>query len=465
MSKRYDCFVVQMNPGVTVPALRFGGNPIESYFESGSQQKITIRFDRTHATSAFQNSADVVADDLHFALTDILQNQSRPVSRIGLLFASQLRGRPGLLGVMFDLGFKGGASDFDAIPREGCAVFTKAVERLRPGAQFNEELMFTAAHELAHVFNLGHIRDPLCLTSPSRKSGIHLNVRDFAPTQNKLLELADHAEEIQPGGKVYGAIAPLTGGGEYGVTNVAEDGPFGLELHVEMTQREFWPFEPVELEIEVRVIPGLQRTFFIPDTLDPGFEAFDLWIEDPDGERRRYRPTKRMCAITSELEITAGTPFRRDISIFGQSGGYTFRMVGVHRLHVVLKLPDGGALHSNTIEVNVLPRQESDLYATMRDVLTAPGVPEVLFYRTRRARNTALSRLEHFAETHDWTTAASGVRYAVARSLLNKREHQRDRSAQHKMTTRAVAHLKNVADDEKTSPHRRELAEAFLSAK
>jgi hypothetical protein len=395
-----------------------------------------------------------------------LHNSTGPVSKVGLIFAAQFKGHPELLGLMFDLGFSGPSQGFDAVPREGCAVFINAVRNLRPNDLFQEELIYTAIHELGHVFNLGHLHDPRGFMLPSQVDGSHLNIRDFAGSQKSLLALGDHAPEIEPGGKPYGKIGTLTGGGDYTVmTNIAEGtAPFGLELHIDVAQHEFWCFEPIELDVEVRIARGLQRSYAIPNAVDPGFEAFHILIEEPGGERRHYRPTTRFCSAAAPLAITAQSPFRRDIPLFGEGGGYTFRSAGIHRITTTLRLLDGALLRSNAVEINVLGHSRDDLYVALRDSLTAPGVPEVLFHRSRRARLSVLNGMEVFATKHSWTAAAPLIRYAVARSLLTKCESSLTAPQRRKLKLRAIEHLKHVAGHEKTGSYRRTVAQGLIAS-
>ena len=465
MTKHYSCSVIRMSPGVVVPPLRFGGNDIGSYFANASGGSIAIDFRLPADSSSSQSVAAVGSRDLHFALTKTLNNTTGPVTKIGLIFAAQFADHPELLGLMFDLGFSGPNSIFDSVPREGCAVFVDAVRALRPNNLFNEELTYTAIHELGHVFNLGHMHDPLGFMLPSQTDGSHLALRDFAPSQKALLVLGDHAPEIEPGGNVYSDIGMLSGGGDYNVTtNVAEGPrPFGLEMRIDVAQREFWAFEPVELDLEIRVASGLRRTFAIPNTVDPGFATFNIYIDEPDGERRRYRSPVRLCSSGLPLTITNATPFRRDIPLFGQAGGYTFCRAGIHSIHAVMDLPGQGVLRSNVIDVNVLPHSNDQLYTKLRRSLTARDAPELLFYRPRRARDSVVHRLEAFADEHDWTASASSVRFAIARTLMRKRDAAAA-SERRKLTGRALRHLRRVADHEKTGSYRRYVAECLLKA-
>ena len=62
--------------------------------------------------------------------------------------------------------------------------------------------------------------------------------------------------------------------------------PFGLELVVDCRPREFWQFEPIQLDLELRLVGGQALSINVPDEFDPGHQRFRLLIEDPNGERR-----------------------------------------------------------------------------------------------------------------------------------------------------------------------------------
>jgi len=75
-------------------------------------------------------------------------------------------------------------------------------------------------------------------------------------------------------------------------------------------------------------------------------------IETPDGERYRYRSPKLYCGQgPSKWLPWLGIP--PDISIFGQSGGYTFRRPGRHLIWVEYGLGKGNRLKSNVAAVDV----------------------------------------------------------------------------------------------------------------
>ncbi len=92
-----------------------------------------------------------------------------------------------------------------------------------------------------------------------------------------------------------------------------------VSMQISVIEPEFWPWEDVQLEIHL----SAKRRAGVPHQLDPGYKNFEIWIEQPEGERRRYRSPHYYCAYPKELLVDATNPFTRDISIFLQSGGYT----------------------------------------------------------------------------------------------------------------------------------------------
>jgi len=99
-----------------------------------------------------------------------------------------------------------------------------------------------------------------------------------------------------------------------------------------MSRRSFFYFEPVELDVVLSAPSSANRSFRVPDCIDPGYGAFRIWIEEPSGERRIYRSPRIYCAHDELIFVGPKKPFRRDISIFGESGGFTFRRAGVHKV-------------------------------------------------------------------------------------------------------------------------------------
>jgi hypothetical protein len=172
--------------------------------------------------------------------------------------------------------------------------------------------------------------------------------------------------------------------------------------------------------VALRLAPGRAGPIEVPDAVDPGYEAFDVWIEQPDGERRRYRSPVLYCANPARLTIGAGAPFERDITLHGQAGSYTFGSPGVHRIGATLRLPDGSLLRSNTAELLVKPPQPRDpRYRRLSRVLGLPGNARLLFSRAP-ATGARIGPLAELCRGRDRSGLSARVGYAVAGALLKR---------------------------------------------
>jgi hypothetical protein len=230
-----------------------------------------------------------------------------------------------------------------------------------------------------------------------------------------------------------------------------------------MGQREFWPFEPVELEVRIEVARGTRRRFYIPHQLDPGYESFRIWIEDPLGERRLFRSPRHYCPGRRRLCIMPGKPFERDISIFGESGGYTFRRAGRHLIWVTSAVPPRGVLRSNTIEVNVRPVRPADrLCQEARQSLSPPEEARLLYYRVGAPGSRAVQRLTSFCEHHPDLPSAAAARYAVGRTLLKAAARQTRAESVHDWARQGVEQLARALDLRHLSRHRRTIAQRLV---
>lgn len=231
----------------------------------------------------------VGSDMLHSALEAVTgrQRREKQVSRIGLLLAGEYEPRPGFFGYMFDEAFVPGSSDpGELTPREGCAVFLSAIDRKRQGGDFIEEVIYTSVHELGHVFNQQHSSpQSFMATSADELNPFKTATCAFNPHEQALLSKCSASRFIWPGGSAFGDLGDLGPG--LAAPADAENAPNTLSLTVSFARDAFWPFEPVEMDVALSVTEGDSQ--WVPDYLDPGYEDFVIWIEDPSGERRRYR--------------------------------------------------------------------------------------------------------------------------------------------------------------------------------
>ena len=205
----------------------------------------------------------------------------------------------------------------------------------------------------------------------------------------------------------------------------------------------------------------------VPDALDCGYGGFRVWIEEPDGQRRFLRSPRYYCSPRGSLGISSDRPFRRDISIFGESGGYTFRKAGVHRIHVTFALDDRRTIQSNPIELEIL-RQAPDnpLYVDARACLSMDQIARLLYYRrmtpTRAGR---LAKIADFCRQHNRHLASAFAHYGVGSALARSAHERHARGRPVAEVVRAArTHLAAGARRQQLGEHRRQKAEDALAA-
>ena len=313
---------------------------------------------------------------LHQALAQILGNTTQlPVQNIGLLFAHKYQPETSIFGLMFDLGFRTledpAVGMFTQVPRQGCVVFLGAIAAARSGAEFDRQVAFTSVHEVGHVFNLIHQTYPLTFMASSKGDATYdKSAYFFGPTQTNWLMRCATDADVMPGGSIFR---------DFGDEDRRDGKPSfagPLVLAVSTSSDEFWPMEPVMLNI--RLSAAGQSTAVIPAEVDPGYKRFRVMIRDPDGSVRLYRSPMRFCSQASSIEISAGNPFVRDLPLFGQAGGYTFKAAGIHQVWAELDVTGRKLLRSNVSEVNVLPHfRRRPKWAE----IASPVNAQTLFYR------------------------------------------------------------------------------------
>ena len=372
---------------------------------------------------------------LHSALRSLTLNSSSAssVDRIGLILADRYEDEPGAFGYMFDTGFDPAISDdsYNAVAREGCAVFLDAILDKRPAPDdYETEVAFTATHELGHVFNLWHVDTP-SLMKQSKTSGPYDDSSfKFVSAHQEYLSRMD-SPKVYPGGSAWDDRGDLV---------VAPGGPANsaagarVALRIRLPQSEFWRFEPAQLEVSVSAAPGA-REVRIPNVIDPGYEAFTIWIEGPDGTRRRYRSPLKYCRNGSTLSIHRGAPFTRDIPLFGQAAGYTFKSAGAHQIRCTLVLANGTVAVSNRVEAYVRPASvRSDAYTRLSGQLNHRGNARLLFYRSSERPTSAVESLESAARSLRGSPSGANIVYSLGRSFANygfakrsssRRQHQK----------------------------------------
>jgi len=416
-------------------------------FEDASGGDIRLQVDRSRAHSVAHIQGDPAHSlDLHRALRALTENDPAAprIVRLGLLFASDYAFGTDVLGAMFDRGFATeddpyGADTSFARPREGCAVFLGPISRLRPDSDddYVRQIAYTAVHELGHVFNLGH-SDGDDYMRKSRREGI--GRERFNAAQERWLSQCSSTPEVWPGGHRYG--------GHDGLDSTRGRAPDGLELSIGLSRDHAWPWEPIDLELRL----SASRARRVPNELDPGYEGFRVWIEEPDGSRRTYRSPIAYCAAGGRIEIGPRAEFTRDICLFGQSGGYTFHRPGVHCVWIEWRLARSRILVSNCCSIDILGpgSRRPDRTAFLRD----PSLARLLFYRRERPTGRAFRALEEASRARLGPTGAQ-ILYSLGRSLEHAWRTSSKASSKGALRGRARAMLLRASDRAELGQHAR----------
>lgn len=467
------CVLARMGNFPLPAFLGNGAQALVQAFATGSQGDIDLQIDASQLGQPIKPGVpDYSAVDLQIATLQLTHNPPPPQrsQRVAVLFANYYKANHGVLGVMFDRGKPSWWDDPNpakittASPREGCAVFLGAVADLRgPGIAFQAQAQYTTVHEMGHLFNLQHADPPTFaanyMATSQPGSAPPPNAFSFLPAHRQHLGHCSTSPFVWPGGVPFDGDSgdlPATGGARAG-KSAGE--VFGLEMAVRVSQAEFWYFEPVELEIELRVAPGVERRFVVPDTVDPGYDTFVIWLETPTGERRRYRSPRRYCSVPGRLTITPSRPFQRDVSIFADADGFTFRRPGLWRIWAEFEWRAGRKLVAAPVEVNVLPGLETEAYGRTVERLGSATSASLLYHRLIRPNfSDARIALSDQAEDAGSIVLVGGVQFALGRALSERAQLEGDTQ----MARSAEELLLRARDCANLGEHRRRLADRQL---
>jgi hypothetical protein len=436
-------------PPLFVPTPDGGLQTLEEVYADASDRDIELRSDGRALDSPENPDLEMVDQFvLQDALDKLTQNSgNRRVERLGILYANKFRQRPAIFGMMFDTAFRGDPGpNIGVLPREGCAVFLDAIAAHHQDDSYARQVAFTTVHELGHVFNLQHRGEANFLRTSSFQQSPELGAFQFADEHREDLQRCSSDAAVCPGGSEFSDIT----------ANGNEDAPKpepslrkqakALELVLDIEHLDFTPFSPVELDITIRLKPGVESPIDIPNEIDPGYRRFAIWIEMPNGELRRYRSTAHYCAFPDVTPVTVDQPFRRDISIFGQAGGYTFRRVGNYQLWATFQLAKGVSLVSNKLSLRVRPLRARTKAARsevgeIQELLQRAA--RTLFYRSGKLRPLDLHCLERLTQRHASAHESKIAHLAIAQSLTTYAEMKPGKKAG-SLSSRILMHLERA---------------------
>ncbi len=472
--KSLDCALALLTDRVEPPPpFLNGGDALSRSFIEGSANSIhlLVRNDFQRGP-LFPGVTHHHAFNLHAAIRAVTQNplDAIGVNRVAVLFGGFYAPFPGAFGVMFDRGFVDPSPDDPNVdpnivgpPREGCAVFLGAIQAMRQDPlQYARQVLFSTIHELGHVFNLQHIEEPKNFLSTSHPNRTYpVSAFQFNRSHIELLRQAPLTPELWPGGSAFGDMGPLAN--HDSLWRDARKPSSGLQLVLEMSRRSFFYFEPVELDIILRVHRDINRAFKVPNCLDPGYEIFRLWIEDPLGERRLYRPHRLYCPHGGFITVAPGRAFRRDISIFGQSGGFTFRRAGVHKIWAEFELSSGRVITSNPLEIEVrYLKKVTASFERVNRLFESKRGRLLSYHRIDRSRGKAIQVFENYLRSSPNSETKGLVEYVLGRAYLDRSSRLKTLPIVEKYGRRGRDLLKSASDNRYLGTHQREIAAKIL---
>jgi hypothetical protein len=355
--------------------------------------------------------------------------QGGPVSDIALIFCRNwVCGN--LFGLMFDYdgqdpqaGFLTSKAPGDTIgvPREGCAVFLDALS-----SESTAHQVHTAIHELGHVFNLHHdLANASFMGTTCWDNGFNQNDQELLTNAGSGVTPTD-----LPGGSNFVAY---DGGGAAMVHRGVQSGQRPrnprLRLSVSVDSREYLIGETIVLDVQL--MPAGKAKVLLPDHLDPGHDAFRIWIETPEGERFLHRPPFRFCpAPGQQVEVSHSSPLKNNLRITRGADGLNFRVPGEYRTWAEYRPP-----HSSGQRPLLSPRETirvrkpaTTAETLLAQLLMAPDIAFFVAHGGGPIRKDRRHQLQQAIKRHREHPAARHIRYSLAKDMIrNGRMKSADR--------------------------------------
>jgi hypothetical protein len=311
-------------------------------------------------------------DELHHAMEyHFSEWRDEPQWKLYLLIATHFRLYPQYLvtGIMYDSQYRDAADPF---PRQGAAAFYATMRHSwgdLPDAEFDRNYLRTCVHELGHALNLLHTFDkdhpeslswmnypwryPYGYNLPPGWDGTEQYWQQcrFEFDPEELRHLRHHAlMEVIPGGTAFGALGHDIALARAVSAKSQETAPVALYVRTRPERQLFEFAEPVTVEIKLK--NQTSAPVVVPDMLNAEFGLLELYIRDPKGRVRRYRPLFKLCGEGQTTELPAGESLYESIFIAYGAEGFYFEEPGEYHIWAVYGA-GGLRLRSNALRIRV----------------------------------------------------------------------------------------------------------------
>jgi hypothetical protein len=313
-------------------------------------------------------------DELHNAMEHHFSLwRDEPQWKLYLLIAThfKLYDKYLVTGIMYD---NQSRDPDDPYPRQGAAAFYASMKSSKiwgnlPPPVFDRNYLRTCVHELGHALNLLHSFDKDRPESPSWMNypwryphGYNLppgwngtdqfwqNCR-FEFDAEELRHLRHHAlMEVIPGGVAFGALGHDIPVPMAVAPHKLESAPVALYVRTRPERYLFDFAEPITVELKLK--NQTEAPMIVPDMLNPEFGLLELFIRDPKGQVRPYRPLFKLCGEARTKELPPGEKLYESVFIAYGASGFYFEEPGEYQIWAVYGA-GGLRLRSNALRIRV----------------------------------------------------------------------------------------------------------------
>jgi hypothetical protein len=368
-------------------------------------------------------------DELHHAMESHFSHwRDEPQWRLYLLIATHYKLYPNHIvsGIMYDSQYR---DPNDPFPRQGVAAFYASIAASCGQVsdfEFDRNYLRTCVHELGHALNLLH-----CFDQDRQDSASWMNYPWRYPYGYSLPPGWDGTDEFWENFRYefdmeelrhirHGALLDVIPGGVafgtngYDLPTPTATGPRQQEhdpvaLHVRTRpERHLFRFaEPVT--VELRLKNQTDAPLVVPDMLNPELGMLELFVRDPRGSLRPYRPLFRLCGVPRTVTLPPGGKLYESTFVGYGADGFYFEEPGEYQLWAVYGA-GGMRIRSNVLRIRIgYPQTRDDeemaLWTFGRDqghILYMRGAEHLrsgqdqLLEVTERFPETGLARYIHY---------------------------------------------------------------------